>query len=1099
MARHFIYASIFLSSYLIANPTGGTTDSGVGAFNLSGTSNNLIVTTASPITAISWNQFSSSAGETLTFQSTVISGNYYVLNTVTGGSPSTLNGFMTTGNQPGVIGNIYLVNPSGITVGATGQIIAGSFLGSTLQLAGGAASFNPNADMTYGGASTTTISNLGSITSTNGDVILIGYRVVNSGISPLGVLSATGTCALGAGVQIIVQPTSSTRIAIVTNGASGGLGYGIDSDGTISADVIQLLADGNPYTLAINQTANAQLNLSACTGEGSVSLIAASPTVCAGAIEVSGLIQTTGCPVVIDGETIAILSGVINTSNNGGDGGIITIGNLGLNCPTTNVYIDPASQLISTSNAALGTGGAISVNALTSLLISGTTSPVTIQSNGNSSGGTGGLVTLTSNGYLGLDALVNVSGINAGTLNVIAPNINVGGAANYGSNFTSPDFIIVNVSPIITTSALEYALNNANLTASANGTGFFGNITVADNFNWAGGSNLTLDALNTIQVNYHANMTSSGFSSDQVLILSAPYINIGPAAGNSPRPTGFHLTSGGVMVTANESLALYGGSGTSNSLARITTLNGSQQIIFGDILLLEAGAITGAHAEIQGTNIAIDKATAEIGAIILSASCCAQAYIKGTGIEIGQNLAPSSLTILGGTGSNNSAYIGNINNGLSNINITLSGGLVLSGGASGTGNIAAIASGGGLNGTITINALDINILGGITGTTNQAYIASSGVLGVVDIDTSGSLSLLGGGGVSNSASISSTNTSFTVAGNVNITGGTGGSSSAFIQGNNASGVAVTGLIGGNLTVQGGTNQSAFAEIRAINGNIFVDAITLNPNIPNESWFTFRGGFINGAQNASAKIYIENNGSIFVGYVNPPNYVYLTGGAGGSDSFAELLINGNGSIFVKTISDITYLGGLGTTFTHAAARVNGIGTINHVAGRDFNLTTGNSGPSDAFLRTVNGAITVDVYRDLNMTGDCNIPNIASIVSNGVLGGLTMTAGRDVNLKNNAHIRVDNGTRPFSLVYGGVLTVTKCSTIIYGNTLIAPVPPVSPAARIPIFPSDAYYKYIFLYELFYRLSYFKCYDWFEFHDSFWNSTMYTGPGNQPHLDQ
>lgn len=1107
MARHFLYASLVFSSCLIANPTGPTLDS--GGFVISGTSSNMVVTTTANTTAISWNQFSSSSTDVLTFQkSPNLQGDYYILNTVTGGSASLLNGTMTTAGSG--IGNIYLVNPAGITVGSTGQIIAGSFLASTLQLVGGPSSFDPinHPDMTFAGSSITTATNAGSIQSLSGDVTIIGFRVVNSGS-----ISSADAVALGAGINILVQPSSNDRIFIETNGTAGSLGIGVNDTGTITGENIILKADANPYTLAINLANPGQLSLASCNSGGSVKLVAvrlgpACPTGL-GAVQVTGTILTPGCPITIDGETISLQGAILNASSATTGGGTIAIGNINSVCPTTNVYIDSTSQVISNATTS-GTGGTINIVADISLLIVGTNSSGNIQSTGNSLGGTGGAVQILSNSYLGLDAFVNVSGSTKGTIQVTAPNIEVGGVSNYGTNFTPPTYNIVNVSPIITTAALQYALNNGNLTVFANGSNSLGNITVADNFTWTSGSKLSLVALNTIQVNYYGQMTGSVTPANQVLALNGVFINIGPPAGTSQVPTGFLLTSGSIQANATESFALYGGD-LANTPARLSTLSGVETITFGDLFLLESGAAAGANAEIQATNISIDMISGGLGIMLISANSCSQAFINNTGVtntgvQIGVTTAPNSLTILAGScSSGNPAYIGSLS-GLSNIVINLTGGLTLNGGSTGANNSACIVSSGGLNGTIAISAHDVTLLGGSAGISNQAFIASTGNLGTVSVTTVRDLFLTGGAGTSALAYITSRNSSFNIGRDAIITGGTASLSSAYIEGtqNTISGStttpAVKGLVRRNLMLQGGSNQNAVAEIRSTNGDIIIDALT-TPNVPNNSWFTLRGGYISGANNAAANLRVVGNGNIFIGSVAPPNYINLVGGAGGIDSYAEILVGGNGDIFVETISDITYLGGVNganTLGTEANVQILGNGNITNIAGRDMIMTSGKNGPANVYVQTANGTVFTVIGRDLTMTGDCAVPNFAIIQSGGQNGGINMLVGRNISLIGNAYIVLQNGHASLQTIsYGGTLTVTKCSKIIFGDIIIAPVTPTSEVA-IPNFPADAYYRYTFLYELFYRLCYFKCYDWFEFHDSFWNSAMYVGPGNQNHLD-
>ena len=693
MANRFVYLSLFLtSSCLIANPAGPTVVEGAATFSGLGSSSTTI-TSSQVVTAIDWNSFSIESGQTVAFQkSGAPVANYYILNNVTGTSASNIAGLLTT-NGAGV-GNIYLINPAGISLASTGQVITGSFLASTLQLIGGAATFNPDVhpDMLFTGASTFTVTNAGHIQSLNGDVTLIGYRVVNSGS-----IISSNAVALGSGVSILYQPSSSERIFIEASGTVLGAGIGIDSTGSISGLDVIFKADANPYALAINHTGNA--SLTSCSPGGSLLMQAVrrgTPCVAGtGAIAISGgIIATTGCPITIDGITIAIEGGsLVDASSATGSGGVITIGNITSLCPTTNVYVDVTS-VIRSNAPSIGTGGAINVDAIDSLLIVGASSVANIQSLGNPSSGTGGSVGLTSNGYLGLDGFVDVSGSVMGTLQVNAPSINMGGPANYGTNFSSPDYTETNVPSVITTVALEYALNHGNLTVLANNINPLCVITVADNFTWTTGTFLNLVALGTIQVNYYGLMTSTSVSPNTtpVLSLSAVTINIGPSTGSSSVRTGFHLESGSISVNGTETVGLFGGN-LANTVAKITTNSGAQTIVFGNQLILEAGSATGANAEIKGSIITINKIFGATGQMTLSASNCGKVFIDSPQITIGGIQPLSSVSILGGCcAANNEAYIGSNNAAGSNITMTLSGDLTLSAGVLGSGNNASIIS-----------------------------------------------------------------------------------------------------------------------------------------------------------------------------------------------------------------------------------------------------------------------------------------------------------------------------------------------------------------------------------------------------------------------
>lgn len=1075
MSRHFVYASILLGSSLFANPTGPTVVEGGATFVGLGTGS-LLVNSTSDVTAIDWTQFSIDNGEMVTFQRSGAVSDYYILNTVTGGSLSALNGtLMTTGNFNG---HIYLVNPAGITIGSTGQVIAGAFLASTLDLVG---TFDPYHDMEFQGSSQNPVINLGSVQSLNTDVTFIGYRIVNSGN-----VTACDTAAFGAGVDIILQPSTSDRILIQTSGAAG-TGTGILSSGTIQAESIVLKADGNPYELAINHTGT--ISVTACSSsEGTVKIIAERLDACNGAVQVSGTIQRSvstgsGSAITIDGESISLIGATLDSSGATG-AGLITIGNINQSCKAAYIYIDANSQ-ISANVSGSGTGGTVDIIADQSLLLLGNISATGISS--------GGAVNLISNNYLGVVGNINVSGVSANGTVSLYSEMDVGGPANgnAGSNFAPPNFIMGSVHSNITTQALEYALENGNVSINALGSPTESDIVIVDDFTWDSGTTLSLTAFGTIQVNRLATMTGTVAPATEVLVLDAPIINIGKNGALSTVPTGFVLTTGSISVIAGESLSLYGGN-IDGSFAKLNTLSGTQTIDFYDEITILGGSANGSNAEVKGTSVTINGISGGAGLIYVTASNCCKAFIDAGTISIGQTIQPSVLAINGGCcSSQNEAYIGSLTSG-SVITISLTGDLSVIGGSSGASNKASIISSGGSSKAITITCKDLTVLGGSSGTGNQAQIASLGNLGSVTITTAKDIIVTGGPSVLGSATITSTNTTFTTGRDIIITGGNANLSTAYLEGTKG----VTGQVARFLILQGGAAPLAAADIKVTTGNITIDATT------NEAQFILRGGNIVGADNSSAKFIISNNGTINIGNTNAPNYINLIGGSGGQDPFAKFIVQGNGDININTLSDITYLGGIDGTLTHASAEILGNGSITHVAGRDMNLTTGNNSPSNAYLHTANGLITVVTTRDFNMTGNCFIPNIAYLKAEGDDSAIIVTVGRDLTQRGRTEITVNN---PLVTLPSTVLVISvghrwahfDCPVVRYGSTYILPEPPAPPEPFV--YPADFYYSYPFLYELFYRMNYFKCYDWFVFHgNSFWDSAMYTDPSSLNHLD-
>ncbi len=234
-------------------PSGGKFVAGNGS--ISGSSTSLAINQTSGRGIIDWTSFSIGSGNTVTFNN----GHGATLNRVTTANPSTILGALNA------TGSVYLINPEGIVVGATGVISTGGrFVASTLDTAN--AAFMAGGPLTLSGNSNAAVINLGRIGSSNGDVFLIAKNAVDN----LGSISAPkGTAELAVGQQVLLQDSSSSRQVFVQTG-SGGM---VMNSGAIRAAQISLqAADGNVFALAGNHEALRATGTS--TRDGHVWLVA---------------------------------------------------------------------------------------------------------------------------------------------------------------------------------------------------------------------------------------------------------------------------------------------------------------------------------------------------------------------------------------------------------------------------------------------------------------------------------------------------------------------------------------------------------------------------------------------------------------------------------------------------------------------------------------------------------------------------------------------------------------------------------------------------------------------------------------------------------
>src|SRR5438132_12131955 len=157
-----------LSSVGFANPKGESVVAGQAGFTRAGSS---LKITTSDRAIINWQDFSIQNGETTQFSQP--SSSSVTLNRVVSGNPSAIFGDLRANGQ------IYLINPNGILIGESGRIDTGGFLASTLDVSN--QEFLSGKEIHFFGPSKAAISNHGSITTSAGDVILVGRQIQNSG------------------------------------------------------------------------------------------------------------------------------------------------------------------------------------------------------------------------------------------------------------------------------------------------------------------------------------------------------------------------------------------------------------------------------------------------------------------------------------------------------------------------------------------------------------------------------------------------------------------------------------------------------------------------------------------------------------------------------------------------------------------------------------------------------------------------------------------------------------------------------------------------------------------------------------------------------
>ena len=182
----------------------------------------------------------------------------------------------------------------------------GDFLATTLNLPD--SSFFWNLPLQFSGTSQATVVNLGDLSSTGGNIYLIGHSVQNAG----SISTPNGTTGLAAGSQVLIADTSTNQKVAVQ--APGG---DVTNSGFLSAAQIELKSNGgNIYALAGNN--GGQINATGtATLDGHVWLIATN-----GTTHVSGQISATnangtGGSIETSGAQVLTSAATIKTGKNG--------------------------------------------------------------------------------------------------------------------------------------------------------------------------------------------------------------------------------------------------------------------------------------------------------------------------------------------------------------------------------------------------------------------------------------------------------------------------------------------------------------------------------------------------------------------------------------------------------------------------------------------------------------------------------------------------------------------------------------------------------------------------------------------------------------
>ncbi len=481
-------------------PTGGS----VAAGNVSIAQPNaaqMTITQTSQSAVVNWQSFSIGSNAAVAISQPNASS--ALLNRVTSNTPSTIAGQLTANGQ------VYLVNPNGITITSTGTVnTGGGFVASTLGITD--SDFMSGRRTFTGTGSSAPVRNEGTIrVGRGGYAALIGGTVSNSGSIEV----PLGKVGLGSGEQATLDFSGDGFLQVAAPTKAGGDGALVSNAGAIKADggsvVISAATAREAARNAVNISGLVQAR-SIGGRSGSIAIGGGS----GGDVTVTGRLDVSsrrhaGGSVTATGKTIALKGATVKASGATG-GGTVNIGGGRQGAgplPHADAVTIDAATTIEANATRRGNGGSVTVWSDIRTGFAGT-----ISAKGGPLGGDGGTAEVSSKAVLAYTGFTDLSAPHGafGTLLLDPYNIIIStGATTNTSGFTP-----TGNDSVINAATLMAALGSANVTLSTGGAGSAGaqagDITVAAPLTWGANTTLTLDANHAIAINAPITVTGAG-------------------------------------------------------------------------------------------------------------------------------------------------------------------------------------------------------------------------------------------------------------------------------------------------------------------------------------------------------------------------------------------------------------------------------------------------------------------------------------------------------------------------------------------------------------------------------------------------------------
>lgn len=481
-------------------PTGGS----VAAGNVSIAQPNaaqMTITQTSQSAVVNWQSFSIGSNAAVAISQPNASS--ALLNRVTSNTPSTIAGQLTANGQ------VYLVNPNGITITSTGTVnTGGGFVASTLGI--NDSDFMSGRRTFTGTGSSAPVRNEGTIrVGRGGYAALIGGTVSNSGSIEV----PLGKVGLGSGEQATLDFSGDGFLQVAAPTKAG-------SDGALVSNAGAIKADGGSVVISAataREAARNAVNISGLVQARSIGGHSGSIVIGGGSggdVTVTGRLDVSsrrnaGGSVTATGKTIALKGATVKASGATG-GGTVNIGGgrqgAGPLPHADTVTIDAATT-IEANATRRGNGGSVTVWSDIRTGFAGT-----VSAKGGPLGGDGGTAEVSSKAVLAYTGFTDLTAPHGafGTLLLDPYNIIIStGATTNTSGFTP-----TGNDSVINAATLMAALGSANVTLSTGGAGSAGaqagDITVAAPLTWSANTTLTLDANHAIAINAPITVTGAG-------------------------------------------------------------------------------------------------------------------------------------------------------------------------------------------------------------------------------------------------------------------------------------------------------------------------------------------------------------------------------------------------------------------------------------------------------------------------------------------------------------------------------------------------------------------------------------------------------------